>query len=106
MGVPPGIQLSDNYIIGYLVQFNNIYFVSPSECSSCGLIKYNINKNRNRIITHGVDSSIFKKDTRNRNKIRATYNIKDTDILLLCIGAMTTNKGIILILQILNVLVH
>ena len=61
VGVPPGIQLSDSYIIGYLVQFNNIYFVSPSEWSSCGLIKYNINKNRNRIITHGVDSSIFKR---------------------------------------------
>ena len=104
--VNSGIQLNDQFFIGYLKQFNNIYFTSPSIWSSCGMNKFQVSKDRNRIITHGVDTSVFKKNSINRNKIRELYNIKDTDILCLCIGAMTTNKGIILILQILNILVH
>lgn len=106
INVPNNIKLNDNYIENYLEKFNNIYFTSPSDWSSKGMVKYSIPTNRNRVITHGVDSSIFKMDKTNRKNIREKYNIKDTDILCLCIGAMTTNKGIILILQILNVLVH
>jgi glycosyltransferase involved in cell wall biosynthesis len=98
--------VDDNYIKNYLDEFNNIYFTSPSEWSSKGMNKYNINKTRNRVITHGIDPSIFKRDYTNRNKIRTKYNVKKDDILLFVVGSMTTNKGIILILQILNILVH
>jgi glycosyltransferase involved in cell wall biosynthesis len=106
VAVPPNVPLSDNYITSYLNQFNNIYFTSPSDWSSKGLVKYNVSETRNRIITHGVDTTIFKRDHSNRNKIREKYGILDNDILLLSMGACTTNKGIILILQILNILVH
>jgi glycosyltransferase involved in cell wall biosynthesis len=106
VAVPPNVPLSDNYIINYLNQFNNIYFTSPSDWSSKGLVKYKVSETRNRIITHGVDTTIFKRDHLNRSKIREKYGILDTDILLLSMGACTTNKGIILILQILNILVH
>lgn len=106
VAVPPNVPLSDNYITSYLNQFNNIYFTSPSDWSSKGLIKYNVPDARNKIITHGVDTTIFKRDYSNRSKIRTKYGVLDTDILLLSIGACTTNKGIILILQILNILVH
>ena len=106
VAVPPNTQLTDNYITQYLNQFNNIYFTSPSDWSSKGILKYNVNEIRNRVITHGVDTTIFKRDYSKRNKIREKYGVLDTDILLLSIGACTTNKGIILILQILNILVH
>jgi glycosyltransferase involved in cell wall biosynthesis len=99
----------DEYIILFLKEFNNIYFTSPSEWSSRGMIKYLENKEqspRNRIITHGVDTSIFKKDLSNRELIREKYNIKKNDILMINIGAMTTNKGILLILEVLNILVN
>lgn len=103
--------ISDEYISSFLKQFNNIYFTSPSIWSSQGMIKYLQNTtqetlDRNRVITHGVDTTIFKYDTTNREQIRNMYNIKDSDILMINIGAMTTNKGILLILEVLNILVN
>ena len=67
------------------------------------------NHPRNRTITHGVDTSIFyrKNDlNKTRNEIRKMYNVKDSDILMINIGAMTTNKGILLILEALHNLVN
>ena len=98
----------DQYIGLFLSQFTNIHFTAPSEWSAMGLKRYNINDTRNRIITHGVDSSIFYKhpDSLVRNEIRKMYNIKETDVLMINIGAMTTNKGILLILEALHILVN
>lgn len=101
----------NDYIKLFLDNFKNIYFTAPSEWSARGMIEY-LNNNetspRNRIITHGVDTSIFKKlvDPTIRNQIREKYNVKDTDILMINIGAMTTNKGILLLLECLNILVN
>jgi len=101
----------NDYIKLFLDNFKNIYFTAPSEWSARGMISY-LNNNetspRNRIITHGVDTSIFKKldDQTIRNQIRNRYNVKNTDILMINIGAMTTNKGILLILECLNILVN
>jgi glycosyltransferase involved in cell wall biosynthesis len=64
------------------------------------------NSPRNRIITHGVDTTIFNVNNKNRYNIRQQYNIKDDDILMINIGAMTTNKGILLILEALHNLVN
>jgi hypothetical protein len=109
VGYPNGIpeESKNTYINSYLNQFNNIFFTSPSVWSSYGIERF-IGKGtqRNRIITHGVDTSIFKYNHTKRNSIREHYNIKDTDILLMNIGAMTKNKGMILILQSLNELVN
>lgn len=101
----------NDYIKSYINTFKNIYFTSPSLWSSRGMIEYldkNDIHNRNRIITHGVDTSIFKKHLNNtiRNKIREKYKVKHDDILMINIGAMTTNKGILLILEALNILVN
>jgi glycosyltransferase involved in cell wall biosynthesis len=63
---------------------------------------------RNRIITHGVDTSIFKKHSNDaiRNQIREHYRVKENEFLMINIGAMTTNKGILLILDCLHILVN
>lgn len=101
----------NDYIKLFINNFKNIYFTSPSIWSSKGIEEYlnttEINT-RNRTITHGVDTTIFKKHQTNtiRNKIREKYKIKQDDILMINIGAMTTNKGILLILEALNILVN
>ena len=101
----------NDYIKLFIDNFKNIYFTAPSQWSARGMIEY-LNNNetspRNRIITHGVDTSIFKKHDNNliRNQIREKYKVKENDILMINIGAMTTNKGILLILECLNTLVH
>jgi glycosyltransferase involved in cell wall biosynthesis len=99
---------TNEHITEFLRETSNIYFTSPSDWSSKGLLRYNIPDYRNRIITHGVDSTIFYKqsDTRRRDIVRKMYNISDTDILLISTGAMTENKGIVLILQALHFLVN
>jgi len=101
----------NDYIKLFLDNFKNIYFTAPSEWSARGMIEY-LNNNetspRNRIITHGVDTSIFKKHQNDliRNQIREKYKVKQDEILMINIGAMTTNKGLLLILECLNILVN
>ena len=101
------IQHNTN-IKDYLIQHNNIYFTAPSIWSANGLNNYIFDTNRNRVITHGVDTTIFYKHSTNdiRNKIRNSYKVKDTDILIINIGAMTNNKGIHLIIETLFNLVY
>lgn len=96
----------EEYITLFLKEFHNIYFTSPSIWSSKGLLRYEVDDFRNRVITHGVDTTIFKKDVSQRQIIRKMYNIKDNDILMINIGAMTSNKGILLILESLHNLVY
>ncbi len=94
-------------IRSYLIKNPTFYFTAPSEWSSRGMIPYLDDKKRNRIISHGVDTSIFYRHSNNsiRRQIRSKYNILDNDILLINIGAMTMNKGIFLILEALYHLV-
>lgn len=112
VGIQPNAQLDDSYIKSYLNHFKNISFTSPSVWSSLGMKKYinegeNESTNRNVIISHGVDTTLFYKESESlRQSIRKHYNIKDDDILLLNMGAMTKNKGIMYILQIMNILVN
>lgn len=94
-------------IRSYLIKNPNFYFTAPSEWSSRGITPYLEDKTRNRIISHGVDTSIFYRHSNDsiRNQIRRKYNILNNDILLINIGAMTMNKGIFLILEALYNLV-
>jgi glycosyltransferase involved in cell wall biosynthesis len=96
----------DTSITKYVKENDNLYMTSPSLWSSFGMDKYGLPKEKNRIITHGVDGSIFKFDVSNRKAIRNFYKVKDDDILLINIGAMTGNKGMLYILQILHCLVN
>jgi glycosyltransferase involved in cell wall biosynthesis len=98
--------LTSSYFTGVLhddlnnrLQDKDLYFHTPSEWSFRGLAH-----TKNKCITHGVDTNIFKK-TSARTKIRNFYGIKDTDTLLGNMGAMTRNKGILLILEALKILV-
>jgi glycosyltransferase involved in cell wall biosynthesis len=75
-----------------------LFFTCPSEWSQRGMKGYGIEDSRNRIISHGVDTSLFKKLKSNKS-IRKYYNVKDDEILIGVIGAMTRNKGIVQILQ-------
>ena len=95
-------------IKNYLIKNPNFYFTAPSEWSSRGMRPYLEDKTRNKVISHGVDTSIFYRHSNNsiRQQIRRKYNILDTDILLINIGAMTMNKGIFLILEALHHLVN
>jgi glycosyltransferase involved in cell wall biosynthesis len=99
--------IDDEFIKNHIANNKNLHFTSPSEWSSKGMVKYlEPDTSRNVVIIHGVDTRIFKKlDPKVRKGIREFYNVKDTDVLLCNIGAMTGNKGIINILQALKVLV-
>ena len=99
---------SETDVINHISKQDNMYFTAPSFWSYIGMKLMGVDDKKNRIITHGVDSTIFKKheDSVVRNKIREFYKVKDTDFLFMSIGAMTENKGILLILQLLNHLVN
>ena len=94
-------------IKNYLIKNQNFYFTAPSEWSSRGMTGYLDDKSRNRVISHGVDTSIFYRHSNDsiRKQIRSKYCVADTDILLINVGAMTMNKGIFLILEALYQLV-
>jgi glycosyltransferase involved in cell wall biosynthesis len=100
--------VSDNVIKEFVKNNKELWMTSPSVWSSLGMEKYNLEKDKNRIITHGVDSTVFYKnnDFSRRQNIRNFYKVKEHEILLMNIGAMTQNKGMFLILQTLNILVN
>jgi glycosyltransferase involved in cell wall biosynthesis len=85
------------------------YYTAPSVWSHHGL-RGLVPDAKNKIITHGVNPSIFfqLQDGTDgpRQKIRRFYGVADSDILLINIGSMTENKGIMLILTALHKIVH
>lgn len=85
------------------------YYTAPSLWSHNGLRSFGISDSKNRIITHGVEPSVFyqlKLTDSVRSKIRSFYGIRQDEILLINIGSMTENKGIVLILETLHQLVN
>jgi glycosyltransferase involved in cell wall biosynthesis len=58
------------------------------------------------IMSATVDTNIFKYDLTSRDTIRKFYGVKEDEILLINIGSMTKNKGMLFILQSLNLLVN
>jgi glycosyltransferase involved in cell wall biosynthesis len=93
----------DEYIKEYLKIHTNIHFTTPSVWSSIGLKPFSDN---DQIITHGVDTNIFYRNFSLRDKIRSKYNIQSNEILMINVGAMTGNKGILLILEALHLLIN
>ncbi len=86
-----------------------LFFHAPSNWSRNGLVNYLESSNKsesNRVITHGVDTSIFKRvSNAKRRKIREFYGVSENEFLLCNIGAMTGNKGVIQILQAFKIIV-
>jgi glycosyltransferase involved in cell wall biosynthesis len=97
---------TDQMITEYVKTHEKLYMTAPSIWSAKGMEKYNLPTERNRVITHGVDRSIFHKNRTNRDKTRSFYSVKQEDILMINIGSMTGNKGIMHMLQILNYIVN
>ena len=102
--------IDDDFIQNHLHANKSIHFTCPSRWSQNGMKKYLVGDDsgsRNVVISHGVDTGIFKRleNGKARRAIRKLYKVSDTDILLCNIGAMTKNKGITLILEALKVLV-
>jgi glycosyltransferase involved in cell wall biosynthesis len=86
---------------------NRLFFTAPSKWSARGMKLANVPEEKNAVIPHGVDGGIFKKcSLETRAKIRAFYKVKESDILLVNIGAMTGNKGIALIISALHQIVN
>lgn len=90
----------------FLEGTRNIYFTAPSVWSANGMLEYGISENRNRVISHGTDHKIFHRDMSKRADIRGKYGIKDTDFVMLSIGSMTGNKGILQMLGLMHVLIN
>lgn len=97
---------TDQDIKDYVMSNDKLYMTSPSIWSSLGMVKYGLEDSKNRVITHGVDTKVFRYDVSRRKRVREFYKVKDSDILMINIGSMTKNKGMLYILQILNVLVN
>ena len=99
---PPSI----NHLITNQNQ-NQLWFTCPSTWSSIGLRELGIPDAKNRIIPHGVDTSVFYKTNTNNNEIRQHYKIKDSDILLLHNStSCATGKGTHLVLAMMNYMVN
>lgn len=97
---------TDGDVAQHLQKHPEIHFTSPSLWSSQGVKQYGVPDSKNKIISHGVDTTIFRPNATARQQIRSFYNIKDDDVLLINIGAMTQNKGIELVLRTLHELVN
>jgi glycosyltransferase involved in cell wall biosynthesis len=83
------------------------YYTCPSLWCYYSLKNILIPDNKNRIISHGVDTNIyFLKNKDNRKYYRNKYKILDDEILLINISAMTLNKGIDIILLTLYNLIY
>jgi glycosyltransferase involved in cell wall biosynthesis len=85
----------------YIHSRSNLYFTTPSIWSSIGMEKtFNIQRSRNCIIPHGSDICIFKPISNTiRNSVRESMGVSKDTILLGMFGAMTSNKGIHILLK-------
>lgn len=104
----PNYKVLDDHLLETHFRYNKeMTFVTPSEWSKQGMKSYiqtDIDS-RVKVIPHGVDTSVFYRDLSKRKDIRAIYGVEDGDLLLMNIGSMTQNKGIMEILVTLKLLV-
>lgn len=101
--------VSDKDVVDYINKYGDkLKFTSPSLWSSVGLSAWGIPANKNRIVMHGFEPDFFyyQNTGDKRKRVREFYKVAEDDILLLNIGAMTENKGIMLILELIHNLVH
>jgi glycosyltransferase involved in cell wall biosynthesis len=97
--------IDDNTITSHFERYRNLHFITPSDWSKKGMDKYITDKTRISVIPHGVDTSLFRRNSNKRNSIRKIYGFEEDDIVLMNIGSMTRNKGIVEILMAMKLLV-
>jgi glycosyltransferase involved in cell wall biosynthesis len=69
--------------------------VTPSHWSKIGFLNAGFEESRVLVVPHGVDQKIYKPITPLRRKqVRDALKVADEDFVLLSLGAMTSNKGI------------
>lgn len=79
-----------------------LHALTPSEWSARGARTHGAAA---RVLPHGVDARLFHRlPPARRAATRASYGVLDTDFLLLSVGAMTRNKGLIPLLRALHAL--
>lgn len=84
---------------------NHLSFTSPSTWSSGGLRELGIPDEKNRVIPHGVDTSVFYET--NASELRNFYKFDDSDILILHNStSCATGKGTHLVLAMIHNLVN
>ncbi len=92
-------QNIDGYIYEDRLQegINNrsLTVVTPSNWSKIGFLKAGFDESRVVVVPHGVNQKIYKpiSDLR-RKQFRDALKVSDEDFLILSLGAMTSNKGI------------
>ena len=92
-------QNIDGYIYENRLQegINNrsLTVVTPSNWSKIGFLKAGFDESRVVVVPHGVNQKIYKpiSDLR-RKQFRDALNVSDEDFLILSLGAMTSNKGV------------
>ena len=88
-----------------LLNNNNLWFTCPSAWSSNGMRELGIIDTKNRVIPHGVDTSVFYKT--NANELRQFYKFDDSDIVLLHNStSCATGKGTHLVLAMMHNIVN
>lgn len=99
--------VSDNTIEDHIRNNPSLFFTSPSKWSQVGMRNYAVPDERNKVITHGVDTKVFyRTSNKRRMKVREYYGVKPDELLLTNIGAMTRNKGITSILETIHLLLQ
>lgn len=87
-----------------LINCKNFHFFTPSQWSSNSLDI--IGKFDNKILRHGVDTSIFYHDISKRKELRQQLHVSDDDILLTHLGAMTANKGSHIVIVVFDYIIN
>lgn len=83
----------------------NLWFTSPSTWSSNGMRELGIPDAKNRVIPHGVDTSVFYET--NASELRKFYKFDDSDILILHNStSCATGKGTHLVLAMIHNIVN
>jgi len=86
---------------------SGINFITPSNWSKRGFLKYGINEEKITVIPHGFNNEIYKPISKNRKTFfRKKLNIKDHEFVILSLGSMTRNKGIDILLKAFFILHH
>lgn len=78
---------------------DNLKIITPSNWSKIGFLRAGFKENNVRVISHGVEPTVFYQSNHVEKSItRRQLGIKPDEFLLLNIGALTINKGIDLLL--------
>tara|TARA_Y100001968_G_scaffold331145_1_gene384873 strand:+ start:274 stop:1503 length:1230 start_codon:yes stop_codon:yes gene_type:complete len=96
--------LSNDCFIGSSVKEassrKNLKIITPSNWSRTGFLKAGFTEENTIVIPHGVEpSSFYKVDFNSRFEYRKNLGIQPDDFVLLNIGALTSNKGVELLVK-------